>query len=120
MININDVMEIVGSVGGYDSIATKKYLSVIENAALSVENMLKDKTYANDKRIVFLAGVKACRDISLISGGISDVTSFKVGDISITENSENGGGFGTLFESALDNCAQLLSDGGSGFAFRNV
>lgn len=120
MINIQDVMEIVASVGGYDSTVTQKYLSVIENAALSIENRLKDKAYSSDTRIVFLTGVKACRDISLLSGGTSGVTSFKVGDISITENGENGGSFSALYESALDNCTELLADVGSGFAFMDV
>lgn len=120
MINIHDVMEIVVSVGGYDSTVAQKYLSVIENAVLSIEHMLKDESYCSDTRIVFLAGVKACKDISILSGGTSGVTSFKVGDISITENNESGGSFSTLYESALDNCTELLTDGGSGFAFIDV
>ncbi len=120
MININDVTEIVASVGGYDSTAVQKYLSVIENAVLSVENMLADKSYCSDKRIVFLAGIKACNDISLIAGGTSGVTSFKVGDISITENGESSGSFSALYRSALDNCTELLADSSSDFAFMNV
>lgn len=120
MINIQDVLEIVSTLGGYDDSDTQRYVSVIENAVLSVENMLKDESYSGDKRIIFLAGIKACRDISVLSGSAAGITSFKVGDISITENSESGGSFDILLNSSIENCSQMLSDGGAGFAFMDV
>lgn len=120
MINIQHVTEIVSSIGGYDANAVKKYESVIENAVLSVENMLKDESYSSDKRIIFLAGIKACRDISALTGGSAGITSFKVGDISITENGESGGGLDSLLNSVIESCSHLLSGGGAGFAFINV
>lgn len=110
MINIDDVKKIVASVGNYDENAITKYLSIIENAALSVGQRVKDESYCNDPRIVYLAGIKACNDISMAGGAAaSGITAFKVGDISITEDSGSSGSFSGLYKSAFEDCRGLLS-----------
>lgn len=122
MINIDDVKNIVSSVGGYNDEDIERYLSIIENASASVEKMLKNDAYSRNSRIVYLAGVKACNDISLAigTGAGGGITSFKVGDISITEGANKNSSFSQLYKSAIENCRDMLYDNGSGFAFIDV
>ncbi|MBQ7740586.1 MAG: hypothetical protein IJT65_05065 [Eubacterium sp.] len=115
-VDINNVKQKLSQLSKIDVQELADFLALIENAASWVDARL----IASDaSKAELLAAAKANYDISLTKSGISGVTSFKAGDVSITRKSgEEFSGAKALFESILNDCSDILSD--SAFDFRCV
>lgn len=115
MICIEDVIEILKSVGDYSDEDIKKYSKVVENAV----SVISDFTDCRDSsKLNYLCAVKANYDIVLISGSSDNITSFTAGDVSITQGTELIEFAKQLYMNALNDCSDLVKD--SGFAFLGV
>lgn len=116
MIDIENVNDILKSVGDYSDDQLKKYRKVVDNA-VSVINSMTESQGSNSK-IDYLCALKANYDIVLLSASEDNITSFTAGDVSITQGTDLIAFAKQLYTNALNDCADLIKD--NGFAFLGV
>ena len=117
MIDIHDVVPVLSVLSGKteEELAS---LSLIINNAISVVAELADGENLNCERLIFLAAAKANYDISLASNCSDGITSFRAGDISITQSRESISCARAILDDAMKNASDIISD--NGFAFLGV
>lgn len=118
MIDINKVKGIVKIIGDFTDEDLDKYSVIIENTVDSVSATLVDGVDTDDSRVVYLAATRVNLEIALCQHSGDGVTSFKAGDISITESNDALNYAKLLFNNAKSDCAGLLID--DSFAFLGV
>jgi hypothetical protein len=118
MININDVIPVTALLGNYSDEELEKYAALIENAVSVASSMLKDESMSKESKAIYLASAKANYDMALAMTGGDNVTSFKAGDVSISECSAFVENAKAIFEEAKVHCASLIKD--ECFAFLGV
>lgn len=119
MINKERIREYVKSLSSLNEEELQVYDVFLDFAAVSTAKALNDKSFEEDERIVFLA---AARAFYLISGALEQrdgISSFKAGDITITENKSGTELAGKILEKAQAAAQELISSCGS-FAFMSV
>lgn len=117
MISFDEVRNILKSLGDLSDEELDTYSMVINNCVYTVSSHIKSET-ENDERISYLAAAKANYEIALARSGSDRVTTFKAGDVSISESDSFIEYAKELFESAKHDCSDLISD--EGFAFLGV
>ncbi len=110
MVSAEEVKSCLKLFGDYSDEELEKYDVMIEEAAESV----KDET----EKAAMLAAARLNYKLALINGSGDGVTSFKAGDVSITQNDNSVEYAKSLFEQIAADCPELSDD--SGFAFRTV
>lgn len=100
-------------------------LALCKSSLKEVEAMLKADADRSDARISAAAAANAYCKLALkrsFSADKEEITSFKAGDVSITQNTSNNEKFleraEKLYENALQSLIPLCKD--EGFAFENV
>ena len=117
-MTVQQVTAVLLTISPYSAevLATKS--AVIENSIQSVTAMLKEGADDADDRAVYLAAARANYDLLLSDAGADSVSTFKAGDVSITENKSALQQAERLYQNAAAACAVLLTD--SAFAFLSV
>lgn len=101
-------------------------LALCKSSLREIESMLKADADLSDARISAAAAANAYYKLSLrrsFSSEKEEITNFKAGDVSITQNTANNGKLilekaEKLYNSALERLIPLCKD--NGFAFENV
>ena len=116
MISVDKIKENLKLIAELTDEETEKYLPLMEakvsvyaNAEISEED---------EQRLAMLAAAEVNYQIALASDGTGSVTSFKAGDVSITESNRSLDSAKTLAESMEKDCRDLAEDGS--FVFRTV
>ncbi len=117
MISIDDVKKRLKPLCDLSDEELDTYSSIIKNCIFTVMSQTKAGA-EDDERISHFAAAKANYEIALVRSGADRVTSFKAGDVSISESGNFTEYAKALFESAKLDCADLISD--KGFAFLGV
>lgn len=80
--------------------------------------MIKDEGYENDPRLIQLAAAKAYYSIMCSAEFSGGVTSFKAGDVSVSERAGSVSGAERLLRFAMNDCKGLVRS--ECFAFLGV
>lgn len=117
MISVENVKKIVESIGGFDNCEIDNYDVLIQNAIATVCSQIKDDTDSGNSRIEMLVAAMVNYQLAIITSN-DDVSSFKAGDISFTQNTEKVKNAKQLLDNAKENAFDLIID--NGFAFLGV
>ena len=115
MISTQKVKECLSSISSLSADEIEQHESLVDNAVAVAEKEFKSEE--TDSSVLF-AAAKANYDIALALSMLDSVTSFKAGDISITEKGERLNSARALFENVLSDCSDTVSD--AGFVFKTV
>ncbi len=116
MICVENVKSLVKTIGGYEDNELDRFDILIENIIDTLNSQLKNPSYCNDARIEMLAATTVNYQLVIVEN--DGVTSFKAGDLSVTQSGYAAMNAKTLLDNAKENATDLIID--SGFAFLGV
>ena len=117
MISKEQVFALLAGMGSYSDEEMERYAPIAEkNYHLLADNVPLDSE-RDESRYAYYIAAKTNYEISLISGCSSTVTSFKAGDLAITEGNSHALAK-EIYLSALADVRDLVSD--DEFAFLGV
>lgn len=121
-----EVMDSLSLLAQWDESEKDNIFALCKSSLREIEAMLKKDVDRSDFRIAAAAAANAYYKLSLrlsFSSSKEDITSFKAGDVSITQGSSNNSQkqldkAEKLYSQALHNIIPLCQD--NGFAFENI
>jgi hypothetical protein len=118
MIDLERVNETLCAIAHLSPEEADGYAVIVQNSVAAVDSTLVNPHFADDERIIFLAAARANYYISLLGAEAGSVREFSAGDVKVSLSAENESSALTLFRSATDACAGMVTD--DGFVFRGV